>query len=67
MVSIADKRRHVVGQQVVSGVGVVRLVIIKVFVACVLNLTILACYYQGPFYQGFNRPNNFLTLSPPSI
>jgi len=37
-------RRHLVGQQIVSDVIVVR--IAEVFVLCVVNLIILICYYD---------------------
>ena len=37
-------RRHVVGQQIISDASVVR-ISVEVFVACVLNLTMLTSYY----------------------
>ena len=36
-------RCHVVGQQVIGDVSIV--IVVEVFVACVLNLIILICYY----------------------
>ena len=44
-ITITCCRRHVVGQQLVSKISVVSTVLVEIFVACLLNVTILISYY----------------------